>query len=368
MENKKVLFISAANSIHTVKWVNALSKKFEVHLVYCNNHKPNIDKINERVVLHELKYKAPLGYYLNFLQLRKIYKNIKPNIVNVHYASGYGTLSRIAKIKVNLLSVWGSDVYDFPNSSKIKRKILEKNIMYAENIASTSVIMAEKLKKQVEKLKKDVYITPFGVDIKKFKKTNSKEKNTFNIANIKSLKEVYGIEYGILAVKILKEQLIKEGEENLAKSIKFDIYGEGPKREELEETIIKENLQDTIFLRGAIPNEKVPEILSNLDVFCVTSNTESFGVSLIEAMACEVPIVATNADGFCEVMEDGVTGYIVQTKNSEQIALALKKIIKNRSKAKIMGINGRKRVLEKYNWNKNVETMIQIYKEVEETF
>lgn len=67
MKKKKVFFISAANSIHTVRWVNSLSNEFEIHLVYCKNHKPNIDNINSKVVLHELKFNAPYGYYLNVM-------------------------------------------------------------------------------------------------------------------------------------------------------------------------------------------------------------------------------------------------------------------------------------------------------------
>ena len=87
MERKKVLFLSAANSIHTVKWVNALCKEFEVHLVYCINHKQEKDNIDSDVILHELKFESPLGYYTNSFQLKKIFKFINPDIVNVHYAS-----------------------------------------------------------------------------------------------------------------------------------------------------------------------------------------------------------------------------------------------------------------------------------------
>ena len=126
MKKNKVFFISAASSIHTVKWVNSLSEDYEVHLIYCNNHQPKIDSVNKNVILHKLHFKAPIGYYLNSIELRKLYKKIHPDIINVHYASGYGTLARISRIKPVLLSIWGSDVYDFPNQSKIKNRILKK--------------------------------------------------------------------------------------------------------------------------------------------------------------------------------------------------------------------------------------------------
>ncbi|MGN1270357.1 MAG: glycosyltransferase [Clostridia bacterium] len=364
MEKIKVMFISAANSIHTVKWVNSLSDEFEVHLVYCRNHKPNIDNIKQEVILHELKYKAPVGYYLNMVQLKKIYKNINPNIVNVHYASGYGTLARISNTKPILLSIWGSDVYDFPNESKIKRRILEKNVMKADLIASTSNVMANELKRQFPNLKKEIFITPFGVDIEKFKKRECKrEDNDFNIGNIKKLEKKYGIEYLILGVKKLIDKLNTNGEKSLADSIKLYIYGKGNQREELENLVKRNNLSKQVFFMGAIPNDIVPEKLSELDVFCATSilNSESFGVAVVEAMACELPIIATDVDGFSEVMVNNETGYIIERKNIDQIATNIEKLLRDKELRIRFGKNARKRVVENYNWLDNVEYMKEIY-------
>lgn len=366
MEQKKIFFISAANSIHTVKWVNSLSEKYEVHLIYCNNHKPKMDVINNKVILHRLQFNAPFGYYLNVIQLKKLYKKIKPDIVNVHYASGYGTLARISKLNNILLSVWGSDVYEFPNQSKFKKKILKKNVNYAKYLASTSNVMAEELRRQVNISNKEIYITPFGVDINKFYNYDLKRNDkNINIGTIKALEEKYGIKYVILAVKKVKNDLIKEGKKQLANSIKYYIYGDGREKETLLKLIKNEELEKDIFLMGKIPNESVPKKLNKLDIFCVTSlNNESFGVAVVEAMACEVPVVATNADGFKEVMDNNVTGYIVEGKDINSIADALKKLITSSETREIMGKNGRKRVIENYNWNKNVGFMEDIYEKI----
>lgn len=89
MERLKIFFIAPANNIHTIRWVNALSKEFEIHLISCKNHFGSLDKIDKKVILHELPFSAPVGYYLNGKKLIKLYKEIKPNLINVHYASGY---------------------------------------------------------------------------------------------------------------------------------------------------------------------------------------------------------------------------------------------------------------------------------------
>ena len=141
-----------------------------------------------------------------------------------------GTLTRISKVKPVLLSVWGSDVYDFPNQSRIKFKIFKKNILNAKCIASTSNAMARELKKKIDIEDVPVFITPFGVDTEKFNVKEKNEKEEFIIGNVKTLEPKYGIEYAILAVKKLKEKLVEDNEEKLANSIKLYIYGEFKQR------------------------------------------------------------------------------------------------------------------------------------------
>ena len=148
----KILFLSAANSIHTVKWINALaSRGHEVYLVYNKGHEPKMDQINKNIHQHQLKYKGGVGYYLNAKELRKLKKEISPDIINVHYASGYGTLARKSKLCPILLSVWGSDVYDFPNKSFVNKSILKKNVLHAKKIDGDGP-QKEELEKLIQEL------------------------------------------------------------------------------------------------------------------------------------------------------------------------------------------------------------------------
>ena len=363
-EKKVVFFVSAANSSHTIKWVNALSNQFTIHLIYCKGHINEIDKINKDVVLHELKYKSPQGYYFNAIELRKLFNEIKPDLINVHYASGYGTLVRISGIKPVLISVWGSDVYDFPKKSLINSYILEKNILYADEVASTSIAMAEELKKEIPDLDKDIFITPFGVDIEMFKNQNHKRDDNFIIGTVKTLEKNYAIDILIKSVEKLKCNLIENNKSELAQKIKCYIYGEGSQRDYLENLIKELKLEDTVFLRGKIPQADVPKALNELNVFCVTSISESFGVAVVEAMSCEIPVVATNTDGFKEVVDDGINGYIVNVNDIDGIATKFEKILNDKNLGQSIGKNGRKKVLEMYDWNKNVDQMSKIYSQM----
>ena len=165
----KIAFISSARNIHTIRWANAMSLRgHEVFVLSCAGDMPEDQKFyDDKIRLIELKYQAPLGYYLNARKVKKLVKKEAFDIVNVHYASGYGTLGRMARLKHALLNLWGSDVYLFPYSGRLQLSVIKKNLKYYQYIASTSYCMAEQARKFVKR--DDIYITPFGVDTNLFK-------------------------------------------------------------------------------------------------------------------------------------------------------------------------------------------------------
>ncbi|MBC8578954.1 glycosyltransferase [Zhenhengia yiwuensis] len=358
----KIMFIGSAKNIHTVRWVNALSDKgHEVYLITNKNHYDGIDGLNPNINVHKLTYGGTIGYYLNTIQIKRIYKKIQPDIVNAHYASGYGVLARVAKLKPLILSVWGSDVYDFPYESKIKMKIIRKNIKFADQIASTSYSMAKQVENIMQK-KMSIQITPFGVDTEVFiKNSELKSKEYFIFGTVKTLSEKYGIEYIIKAFKIFLDKIENE---IVKKQPILIIYGKGELEEKLKKLCVELKIEDKVFFKGYILNKEVPNAINNMDVFCLGSilDSESFGVAAVEAMACEVPVIATDVSGFKEVILNEKTGYIVERKNENEIADKMYELFKDKKMRLDMGQRGRKRVLELYDWKENVNTMLEIYK------
>ena len=361
----KVLFLSAANSIHTVKWVNSLvARGIEILLVYNKGHEPQADTLDIRVKTHCLKYSGSLGYYMNAGELKKIHKKFAPDLTNVHYASGYGTLARRARISPVLLSVWGSDVYDFPYEGKIKNIILKRNVRYATALASTSNCMARQLRRVMGDESLQINVTPFGVDLQKFSPDNySREKDSQEIVicNIKMLKPKYGIKEIILAVDLLvKDQnFIRKCD----KKIRLKIFGDGEQKEELEALVKEKQLEDVVSFCGKIPNSQVPEELSKADIFCAFSqlDSESFGVAVVEAMAMKVPVVVSDVDGFKEVVCNQKTGFIVDRQDISACKKALEQLVLDENLRIQIGESGRRRVVEMYNWEQNVDIMEKLY-------
>ena len=105
-----------------------------------------------------------------------------------------------------------------------------------------------------------------------------------------------------------------------------------------------------------------------VSVFVSISHSESFGVSVIEAGACSKPVVVSNVGGLPEVVEENVTGFIVEVKNFHQTADAIEKMMLDETLRTRMGRAGRERVEKLFNWDDNVEQMISVYHEVKAAF
>ncbi len=364
----KIAFISAAKSIHIIRWANAMAQRgHEVVVISCANDIINGDSsYDSSVRIIGLKYSAPLGYYLNARQLKLIVAKEKFNVINIHYASGYGTLGRRAKLKNALLNIWGSDVYEFPYQSDFKMRLIKKNLRYFKYVASTSNCMANQAKKLVHR---EYNITPFGVDTNLFKPMPElKPKDKIILGTVKTLSQKYGIEDTIKAFISLFNRLNFEKHEDLASKLYYEIYGRGELKDALQQLINDNFMQDRIKLCGYVDNSRLPEIYNRFAIFNCNSitNSESFGVAAVEAMACGIPVQVSDADGFTEVVKDGVTGLIAPKGNVDAIAENMYKLLVDEDLRVDLGLAGVKRVSVYYDWKQNVDTMESLFDLVRE--
>ena len=303
--------------------------------------------------LNKLQYLRALPH------LKKVIHYFKPDIIHAHFATSYGLLGALSGFHPYLISVWGSDVYDFPRKSFLHQALLRFNLRQADKILSTSHIMATETGPHTYA---PVEVTPFGIDIDIFKPFLVNGLFKFGdivIGTVKTLEKKYGIEYLIRAFKILKQR-------NPTLPLKLLIVGGGSQEKCLKD--LTEELQlegDTIFT-GRVPYDQVPDYYNMLTIFVAlsTQDSESFGVAVIEASACEKPVVVANVGGLPEVVEDGTTGLVVPARNPEKAAAAIEQLIHDEALRRKMGKQGRERVKRLYNWPNNVAQMIDIYRRV----
>jgi glycosyltransferase involved in cell wall biosynthesis len=127
---------------------------------------------------------------------------------------------------------------------------------------------------------------------------------------------------------------------------------------------IPDRLASQVTFTGSLPQQELLPYYQKADVVINPSLSEAFGMSLVEAMATQTPVVATNIGGMPEIVDDGVTGRIVEPGNPIAIADAAVEIIDNPEIARVMGKAGRTKVLQRYCWSKIAESLVNRYADI----
>lgn len=364
----RILFLADINSAHTRKWTEGLvSKGFTVGIFSISAPNddwykkfPQVETFNDFQLPKKWMEGSSLVkiYYLASLRnLKPAIRYFKPDIIHAHYASSYGLLCALSGFHPSILSVWGSDVFDFPNASAFHKKVFMFNCRKADRILSTSKVMRDETLKYTSQ---PVDITPFGVDTDLFSPSNSfLNTNQFTIGIIKSLEKKYGLDVLIDAFSFFVN---KRPEADL----RLIIVGSGSLENELKEKVKKLKLENKVEFTGKIPQDKVPQYHNKFDVFCSLSvdDSESFGVSTVEAMACAKPVIVSAVGGLKEVVVNNECGFVVEPCNAIAAAEAMDKLFLYPELRDKLGQAARKRVLDEYKWENNLDKMIGIYQKV----
>ncbi len=362
----KIALLGPASSIHVQRWVEGLSRT-NLNIILISQHDPSSWRLPSNVKFYRLRYSSFLGYFLNFREIRSILWQENVDLLNSHYASGYGTISRLVKFRPSLLSVWGSDVYDFPGKSRLHRFWVTANLRAADLIASTSHSMANQTRILLPNCT-EIAITPFGVNCKLFSPTppESLLRDTYDsdqpiiIGTVKSLSHVYGVDILITAFSLARRE-IANTDSHLANRLRLSIVGSGPDAEILKSLVKQLHLTSVVDFVGSIPHAKVPLYLRRMDIFAALSRAESFGVAAIEAGAVGLPVVVSDAGGLPEVVLQGKTGLVVPKEDPQAACDALVRLIRNPALRQQLGRVGREHVVANYAWGASVNTMVAVY-------
>jgi glycosyltransferase involved in cell wall biosynthesis len=367
----KILLLADPNLSHTIKWARSLANHgLLVGILGLPSADRAIYQHHPVIQLYTLGFdnsliKSNLGSFskLRYLQtlpkVREVINEFKPDIVHAHFATSYGLLGALSGFHPFILSVWGADIFDFPLKSFLHKTLIKYNLSQADRVLSTSHVMAEETHKYTTK---PIEVTPFGIDTDLFKPQPVKslfEAEDIVIGTVKTLEKKYGIDYLIRAFRLLKQR-------HPGLPLKLLIVGGGSQEKYLKNLTDELELsQDTVFT-GRVSYDEVPSYHNMLTVFASLSilDSESFGVAVIEASACEKPVVVANVGGLPEVVKPGVTGLVVERSNPVQAAEAIEALVLDRTQRQLMGKAGREWVIREYNWSDNIQQMINIYNDV----
>jgi N-acetyl-alpha-D-glucosaminyl L-malate synthase BshA len=308
------------------------------HKVHFITYAPpaRLEHFHENIVYNEVRFADyPLFDYPPYetalaSKLVDVVKYEKLDILHVHYAVPHASVAYMAKkILISegiyiptVTTLHGTDI-----TLVGKNPVYEPVVTFAINKSDGVTAVSESLKKDTYEnfnIQKDIKVIYNFIDFDRFKKTNKDhfkkaiapngEKILIHVSNFRKVKRVEDVVY-------IFERVVK----NIAAKLIF--VGDGPERQNVEMLCRQLGLCDHIRFLGK--QDAVEELLAIADLFIMPSASESFGLSALEAMACEVPVISSNAGGLPEVNIHGLTGFLSNVGDVDDMAKNALTIIEN---------------------------------------
>ena len=195
-----------------------------------------------------------------------------------------------------------------------------------------------------------------GLDYEEFAPISNIERNKNRLITTASADvALKGLDFSLKALKLLKKNNPK---------IHLIIIGAPKKNGHTEKLIKKLKIEDNVFFKKNISKEEIKELYSTSSIAIVSSLYEGFGYPVIEAMSCEVPLIATNISSIPELVRS--YGILIDPKDEKKLSFNIEKVLNNYDDYKDNAIKGRQHVIETFNWSKiTAEYEKILYKTIE---
>jgi len=296
----------------------------------------------------------------NMIKLYNIFKSQKNIIFHGHGAKG-GFYSRIVGKLLNKKVIYtphgGSLHLNYGKLKNFVFKFIEK-VLY--NLTDKLIFESNYSFKQYEKnvvrdSKNKCIINYNGVKILNCKNSKIKQNKNLIIDSYGSLRKLKGHDILIRGIyKILKKN------NNL--NLEVRIFGDGDEKENLINLINYYNLSKVVKLKGYV--DDIKKYLEECDLVIHPSRVESLPYAILEAMNLCKPVIASNVGGVSEIIKHKYNGLLFEKENEEELINSIELLIKNTKLKKIIIKNAKKVIIDKFNKNKMIENLLNVYKEL----
>lgn len=238
-----------------------------------------------------------------------------------------------------------------------KNKACRKNEFRVLNYTDSIITVSNKLKNIIkgESFINKVQVINNGVNPEELD-IDEHMRCSFNsskaVLSVSSLIKTKGIDINLKAIS----ELVKKYPD-----IKYYIIGSGEEEGYLKRLTEELKIENNVVFLGRLPHREVMKYMSKVSVFVLPSWVEGFGIVYIEAMAHSKPVIAVRGEGIEDVITDGENGFLVGSKNVDDVVKVLSFILDNPDRAESIGKRARETVINNFTWLRNAEKTIDLY-------
>jgi L-malate glycosyltransferase len=381
LKRKTICFLADIRSIHTQRWVGYFADKYNCHLItfdYPEEESKSRVEIGDaffkskNVAVHKIKKFITAPFVVDFLL-----SLIKPDLVHAHFVTQYGFFGAFSHHHPLVITAWGDDVL-IPQSLTETQKFLYTHIAkYAlrradvitcdgENTYSAMICFGANAAR--------IHRIYFGVDTSIFRPLKMEPQSSLerlgekfkpmdrltdndpkSVIYLRGFDKVYDPYTLIRAIPmVLKE----------CPNTHFRMIGGGSELSAIQ-NVIYPGIEDRKQYIGRVPIDAIPSYLNISDVYVNTSISDSgLAASTAEAMACGIPVVTTDVGDARKWIKDGVNGFVVEKGNSWQLAEKIIALLKDDQLRKQFSQKGREIIVEKQDYNKEMDKMNKLYQQL----
>lgn len=290
--------------------------------------------------------------------------DFNPEIIHVFHTAFLPPVGRILKLLFGIriiITSHGSDLHYLAEDRRLTGLIRDANRFAAAITANSDFTKKLYLEMFGKGLRRKIKVITGGVNLEQFAQTE----NTIRYAE--ELDKKYHLKNE--KVVLFTGRLIKsKGINYLIKAAtqingKIVIVGDGPEKKNLEAEVKKRKINNVIFA-GYIGDKGYLQAFYQLaDVYISPTVWEGFGLTLLEAMATHLPVIASNKGGVVSIIEDTVNGFLVSSRNPKEIAAKVNLLFSDDKLCKKLGDQAYKTVVEKFTWGKITDQFEDLYKQ-----
>jgi len=296
----------------------------------------------------------PIRDLVAAVQLRRILRRLRPDILHLHSAKA-GLVGRLALLgsrrPVVLLTVH-SFVFDERVGARMRAltSCIERFLLrFTDRILAVSRALKDDLVTEMGLPADRITILYNGIDFAAIAPPQRQAGSGYHVGAIARLAPQKGVDDFIRAAAIVRRRF---------PAARFTIAGDGPLRGELEALADNLGIADAVTFLGFYSD--IPTLLNRFDVFALTSTREAFGITVVEALACETPVVATNVGGISEIIDE-TTGLLATPRNPEDIAAKICQLLTDPQLARRLARAGSSSVRERFGNDRMLAQLQALY-------
>jgi L-malate glycosyltransferase len=329
-------------------------------------------RLNERMQFHQVDlFDYPLFEFPPYdlalaSKILEVAESRKLDVLHMHYAIPHATAAYLAREMYKpqsylpfVTTLHGTDI-TLVGSRRSFLPITRFSIAQSDAVTAISQYLADETCRTFGNCA--VEVIPNFINAEEYRRRANEElraslapageKLLIHVSNFRPVKRITDCIHTLARIRRERSDL----------PVRLIMCGDGPERIGAENLARDYGLNNDVFFAGQVPN--IADYLSVADLLLLPSETESFGLAALEAMACEVPVIATRTGGLPEVVLHGETGYLVDLGDTKTMADCAIAIISNDRKRRQMGERGRAWAVERFNTDRIIPQYEKLYERI----